>query len=330
MLSVQAKEQRLVLNTYDKEKIIDTQEFAVQDEELFKHFKKNTFEYIPNLTEIPFEQAISQNKSYAYQNKLLLISDNWKSEGLAQLMIVSLGLGSSTIDAKTISLPYESKVDHNSFLRDNRLFVLGIDRTMLSINVHDINSLQKITAYNYLKGQPIPWKASDLTSNDTNLDEQWRGHWPEAEIAKYTLKELNGGTPVISISEADNDHIRILIGNNIIPRSGGGGMMVPTGGGSFSTPGGSVSVPVSYHWMPTSYGGPRTKISFFGYLRKSDLSSTTETFSSNGNFDCLEKRIEQLNGEIKFGGQGIINAREKIYFIYVDKKNKTMSIESFQ
>lgn len=330
----------LWLNKYSKEIKVDSSAIEITDPELVRKIKgaKSFFAaeqnqnskpvFIPDNSEIPFELAMNQRKMYFRRNRLWLVMDKFGKDKDFATLICEFDFTTGTFKQSTLPLTAEPKVDYNSFLFKDTLFVLSIDKHYMNIDVFDFQTLNKIKRIVYVRGERIDFKKSFLIKNDEVVDKDWDGKWSDRLNSNYTFRFLNGGVPVISVS-SDSSNYRFLIGNHEIPKTSWGGGFMSVGGGSISTPGGTVPGPVSY--VPTGRAGGRleSKTYFYGYLSKSDFTVPDEKFKSHGKFDKIKNRLEKLGSEIKIGGKCIINTKDKTYLAYINKKTMYMHIEEY-
>lgn len=339
-LSFDKRKHMLALLSYNAGYLKDTIAFDISDERIVKSFDKKglltnkvkPFTFIMKGLEISFDQAKSQNKVYLSDGKLLIVSDEWVGEELGETLILKVDLATQDVKPQLIRLPYANKTDHNSFISNDKLFVLGIDKTMIDLTIFDINLLEKLEKYRYLKGEPVQFKHSNLERNGLVVESEQDGGSDKRSIAKSVHKSLKKGQPVISVTSVDAVY-KLLIGSYAVSKGGSGGMtMMTSGGGSISTPRGTVSTPATTQMVPSgiSTSSSESKTYFYGCLRKSDLGIINEYHPlDHGVFYKIEKRIIELDKKIKLGGNGIINSTEGAYLIYMDKQKRTMIIEKF-
>lgn len=336
-LSFSKREEKLIVHSYDKEILKDTIKFDIKDERFLKLFKQGglltsdakPFTFINNGVEIPFDQAKNQNKIYFKDKKVFMIIDDWEGEELAEILILELDLTTRKAASRFVNLPYENKTDHNSFLINDKLFVLGINKIMVNLTIFDFESLTKIKEYRYLKGEPIQLKYSNLEEDGFDVEKEWIKAWKESDVAKLILRSLNDGVPVMSVTARNSDY-RLLIGCSEVSKGGPSRMMMTSGGGSFSTPGGNISTPSTTQWVSTGARTTESQTFFYGYLRKPDLGIFKEYDpASHGIFYKMRNRIGDLDNSMKLGGDGVVNSKEGSYLIYVDKQNRSLYIEKY-
>jgi len=321
------KNDNLILSKATGDSLSVINKFAIEDKQLIKHFKKNQFSFISDGKEIYLDSARSQNKIYYQNQKILLISDNWDSEEVAETKIITLDLHNDSMNAKNILLPYDNKTGHNSFLYKDKLYVLGIERIIVGLNVYDFPSLNKIAEHRYLKGQPIQFKVSDLIENGKNWDKEWRGKWSDKVIAEQTLRILNKGVPVISVSKADSINDRLLIGRSVLPDKKNifNTAMAPLPGGGYAQVGnGGRAIFGNNAPLPVD------DASFYGYLNRMDFSVPSSIdYKEHGSFYQADRRINKISREVTVGGSGVISSPDGGYLIYLNKKTKSIVLEKF-
>lgn len=338
ILRLGKKDQSLNLDSFSDHVKTDSSTIVIDDAELFNEIKatRNFFskpdikpDFFPE-GEVPFDRARKQNKVYFRNNKLWLVMDHFgKEKDSAAEMICELDFDQHKFKKNMLSLTAEAKVDHNSFLFRNTLFVLSIAKDYLIIDAFDISSMTKTKTFRQLKGLPFDFKKSYIRENNKPLDKDWEGKWSHESSSKYFFQFINGGTPVLSVSETASDY-RFLIGNYEAPKLNSTGGSMPTGVGPISTPGGTV--PGNVKSVPSrSHGTSAEKNTYFyGYLTQSDLTPTVGKPSSHGRLFEIRKRLVDLENSIKLGGDCIINSADKTYLVYLNKKTKDIHVESFE
>ncbi|HEV8511900.1 MAG TPA: hypothetical protein VGQ59_01405, partial [Cyclobacteriaceae bacterium] len=279
ILRLGKKDQSLNLDSFLGDMKTDSSMIKIDDAELFSEIK-STRNFL-NQTDIKpvflpegeasFEMARKQNKIYFRNNKLWLVMDHFgKEKDLATEMVCELDFDQHKFKKNMLSLTAEAKVDHNSFLYENTLFVLCIAKDYLIVDAFDISSLTKVKTFRQVKGLPFDFKKSYIIENDKlqgkdwedknnkPLDQDWEGKWSQESSSKYFFKFINGGTPVLSVSGHASDY-RFLIGNYDDGRS------------KFN------NTTSNYHHQIVE-----KKVYFYGYVTQSDLTPTTGKPTSHG------------------------------------------------
>lgn len=327
LVTAQSKPGTVTLERFTGRGAVGKKEFAVPDKALLKALLKKSFAFIPSGREIPLEQARSLHKVYWREGKLTFTFDGRKgSEDTPETTLLTLDPLAGTPVVQRIAAEKGSPAEQNSFLHADTLFVLGVDSKALKLSLFSLATLQPLKHFSYQSGEPIQLKSTPLLKNGENAER----NWTEPEASRKVIKAIAAGTPVVSVWPKENAYL-LFMGSHLIPRSGGGSMMMPSGGGSFSTPGGPVSMPVTYN--PVYYGGGSSEAiyTYFGgaLLKEQLLVAPAATLVENVH-DRIRRRIEALSGGVKSGGLGTIAADGVVYVLYLDKKDKCLTVEEFK
>ena len=327
LVTAQSKPGTVTLERFTGGAAAGKKEFAVADKALLKSLLKKDFAFIPAGREIPLEQAKSLHKLYWRAGKLTFTFDGREGPaGTPETALLTLDPLAGTPVVQRIAAAAGSPAEHNSFLYADTLFVLGVDKKALQLSLFSLASLQPLKHFSYQSGEQIRLKATPLLENGENAERNWTAE----DVSRKVIKAIAGGTPMVSVWARGNTY-QLCMGSHFIPRSGGGSMMMPTGGGSFSTPRGSISTPVTY--SPVYFGGGSGEniyTYFGGALSREQLLVAPAATRVENVHDKIKSRIEALNGGAKLGGVGTIASDGGVYLLYLNKKEKYLTVEEFK
>jgi hypothetical protein len=331
-LTYNKKENSLRLQIFERDLLKDSISFTIPDERSSDFLKKNgflkgpkTYSILEESVEASFEQALNRNKIYLRQGKIIIVGDEPKGEETIVEYVLELDKMKKTIESKIIEIPVQKKIQHNSMLTDNKLFVLGINASMINLTILDFDSGKILKEHVYNKGEPILIKQTTLKSNGHSVEMIYSN---EKETLKSILRNLNKGIPVISVFARKEGDFRVLIGNQEV-YSGGGAGMISGQTSTFSTPGGNITVPISGH-SSTAIANSASSNSFYGYLKNPGLDIANEKYEEHGVHYKIENRLRAFRPKLKVGNHYIINSKEGTFLIFLDKKKKSLIVEEFE
>jgi hypothetical protein len=328
ILSFDKENQSLIWQKYNRDSLTTETEFTVADQKIFRYFKDD-FTYIPDHSNVSYTQSSSNRKIYHDGQNLIAVIDDYKPEGaLAQTAVITLDPVEKKITSRFVELPFDRGIEHNSFLFQKRLYVFGIDDIKFELKIFDATSLLPLTNFYFTKDMTVSFKRSELLESktglhDVSLDDKWADKWDQATIAKYTFRMLKGH-PVINVSEADDNTIRLVIGNLSFGSTSGGVMMAVPGAMAMA---GSNYIP-SYMFAPMQ-GGEETRVFFYGYLNK-ELQISDKKFPNHGPIRLADKRIQALRKTIKLGSYGVMSSDENVFLVYINRQERSLNIEQFK
>lgn len=330
LLRENKKTRSLCLDSYSDTKKTDSLCIPITDKELFRQiistrsrFSKEDQKpvFIREGLEIPFDGVRNQNKIYYRNQRLWLVMDDVEGKkDLANTLVCELDFVNQKFKKTLVTLTAEPKVDHNSFLYKDTLFTLSISKDYLAIDLFDLKSLNKLDKIVYLKGQKITFKKSRLIDNEFNQEIENGGG--DLAVSNYVFHFMSIGTPVISVSSAGPNYL-LLIGNYQLPVSRVNTSAYTPGRPNTVTGGINNNVGV----VPPSV--PPKKVYFYGYLTKKGLRVPAENFETFGRLDGVQERLGYLELEHRLGGECIISAPERAYFVYLNLQTSTLHVEEF-
>ena len=328
LVTAQKKNRTLTLKRFNGAGLASENAFTVPDEKLFRVLLKKDVAFIAAGQETPFEQAKELNKAYWREGKLTFAFDDQDGpEASAEVALLTFDTQTGTSAVRRLALGVEPKTRHNSFLHGDTLFVLSVNRQALQLSVFSTGDSECLRRFSYPRGEVIEIKASPLFKNGENAERDWSVPGNPRKVFKSISSAW--GRPVISVWGAGNAY-RFLLGEYAVARGGGGGMMIPTGGGTFSTPGGSFTVPVTYGFSHVGGGSSAAVYTYFyGALLKQQLRIAPAETAVSGVFDQIQARIKLLDEKIKLGGQGLITSPDGTYLLYLNGKEKYLTVEAF-
>lgn len=149
----------------------------------------------------------NSRKWYHRNNNLVLIDDQPKVDGNAVIQIAKFNLTNGVISKEDLVLEYRKDADHNSFLYDDKLFVMVTEGEHVALDVYDFDTLGRIKSNLY--------------------------------PALTTIAGLGRGEPAIRVNEGADGLLEVRMGYYqqrraigrpwMMPLSEGGGMHFPKG-----------------------------------------------------------------------------------------------------
>lgn len=146
------------------EKVFDFSSFVFQNKNTqFVTFNKiideNPIEKIDTNDFTPLDKSTKKNKAYLINNHLILTLDH----NPKKTQVLDLDIENHTINEKNFT---QSGIDNtnksNSFLNDNKLYQISINKYAFAIEIKDFNSGQTLQDIKVLKNDTIKFKTSPL------------------------------------------------------------------------------------------------------------------------------------------------------------------------
>lgn len=189
------------------------------------------------------------------------------------------------------SLPKEtSKKRYNSFLYGNILVNGNAYNSNLSLTFYDHENKNFIKSYSVSNQDSIDFKVGPILTKKGK----------EITTADFFKKISSGEALVFELSERNKDELELIVEacDIVIPRSGGGGGVWMSSGGSFQTPGGAVPYAPTYHsfgnW--TTSESIVTKNSYFKSVLNSEKLTVNRTTAAIKSISgLLEDELQKLD-----------------------------------
>lgn len=218
------------------------------------------------------------------------------------------------------SLPNETrKKRYNSFLYGNIL-----------VNGNAFNSNLSLTFYDHVNKNFIKnYSVSNQDSIDFNVGSILTKKGKELTTADFFKKISSGEALVFELSSKNKNELELIVEvcDIVIPRSGGGGGVWMSSGGSFQTPGGAVPYAPTYHsfgnW--TTSESIVTKNSYFkSVLNSQTLTTNYTTTATKSITGLLEDELQKLDVN---SALSIFRKNGSVYLGYYDAKAEAYNIK---
>ena len=337
--------------TFKPEEMPRTRErYARENELIFVH---------PDLERSVFT-GHHRSKIYLQGDKINMIFDGYSLRGKksSQLTTEILTLDWNTGNTLYRILPViEERGDpsFNSFLHDNILFRVSLEKDMMHLTAFDFNTLQPLKEYKYSDEEEIAIKSTPV---------QQRGAGglfsPESKVIEKTskvMRNLASGIPAITVDTFSDSTLQLTIGSYQPPGNNNSGSsdrsrMVRTPDQYVSTPRGLMVIPgrwvPAYH-IPSYYlnspfysryfydpygqggsapSGPGTSTYFRAVLNAQDLNKVEQDSAA---VVVLQDKVDQFEQDLKPTPSHMTVYRygDKLHYGYYDRKTKTYRIVEF-
>ncbi len=213
---------------------------------------------------IALESSKSKLKLYQENEKLTLTVDSSDKMTYSLHFNLETNTSSASILDKEVIDKETTRTKTNSFLFDDKLFVLKCSSAALDFSIYDAQSKEKLTSYNATKEEIISFK-------NTPLMHQGGSTKSEKELDKTTkfLRLVANSNPAIAVFKKDGNYI-ITLGATKEVSSGGAPLIIPGGGLGGAIGAGLVSGLANstlYHYNAYS----RTQSTHFKLVLDADL-----------------------------------------------------------
>jgi hypothetical protein len=299
-----------------------------------------------------------RSKIYTRGDKVYMIFDGYDLKGKrneATTEILALDWNTGKTSYRTLpALEQKGDPSFNSFLYNNTLFRVQLDKDALNLTAFDFNTLQPVKNYSYkddeeisIKSTPVRQRgAKALFSSDNNVIEK----------TSKVMKSLANGVPAITVDKFSDSTIQLTIGSYMPPsgrRSGSEdySRLVRTPDRYYQTSRGLMVIPgrwtpayniPSYYLNSPYYSryfydpngqngnvptGPGISTYFRAILDDNNLTKVAGTEEPVVLQDKVEQFEEELKPEPEF--TTIYHYGDKLHFGYYDRKSKTFRIMEF-
>lgn len=182
----------------------------------------------------PLSLESSKHRIKIYQNENLVTLTIDSSN--KQTYFLEFDMDTKTTSSKILdktSLEKEIyKTKSNSFLYEDKLFVIKCSSHAMDFSIYEANTLKKLTSYNANQDDPITFKNTPIIQDGGSLNS-----YRELEKTTKFLRKISSSNPAIAVSSSDNQYIITLgatkevssSGAAIIPLAGGLGGAIATG-----------------------------------------------------------------------------------------------------
>lgn len=301
-----------------------------------------------------------RSKIYTRGDKIHLVFDGFYMRGKSKettTEILTLDWPSGQSDYRTLpALPYKTQSNFNSFLHENTLFRVLLDKDQFNLTAYDFSTLKPIKEYNYTAEQVIDIKATPVHQRGSAA--LFSSGNSVIEKTSKVMRSLSNGRPAITVDAFNDSTLQLTIGSYQPPsrRNTNGDptrlvrtpdRLVQTSRGMYLMPGRWVPaymLPYSYSMFPynryyydpffTRTGepvGPGTSTYFRAVLDSETLDKATVA-TNDSIAATVQDQIEAYEEELKQTPEHKTLYRygnNKLHYGYFDKRSKTFKILEF-
>ncbi len=298
-----------------------------------------------------------RSKIYTQGDQVYMIFDGYDLKGKgnkATTEILALDWNTGKTAYRTLpEIEQKKGPSFNSFLFDNTLFRVQLERDHLNLTAYDFNTLQPVKEYSYkndeeisIKSTPVRQRGSKgLFSSDNTVIEK----------TSKVMKNLASGVPAITVDKFSDNSIQLTIGSYQPAERRDGSQdasrMVRTPDRYYQTSRGLVMIPgrwtpafnipsyylnspyySRYFYDPMGQGsnlpaGPGISTYFRAILDSNSLAKVTGDKEPVVLQDKIEQYEEELKPEPEF--QTVYRYGDKLHYGYYDRKSRTFRIVEF-
>lgn len=300
-----------------------------------------------------------RSKIYLKDDQIHMIFDGYSLRGKKSnertTEILTLDWNTGETNYRTLPvINQKGDASFNSFLHNNTLFRVNLEKDMLHLTAFDFNSLQPVKEYKYsneeeiaIKSTPVQQRgAKSLFSSDSKVIEK----------TSKVMKSLSNGVPAITVDTFNDSTLQLTIGSYVPPsgsnRETDRNRMVRTPDQYVNTPRGLMMIPgrwvPAYHipsyylnspyysryfYDPFSQGsntptGPGTSTYFRAVLDADNLDKVAQHKDA---VVVLQDKVDEFEQELKPTPSHMTVYRygDKLHYGYYDRKTKTFRIVEF-
>lgn len=287
--------------------------------ELFGNLKSNVTK-IDNRVPNAIERTASDNKLYQKSDLLYLTIEDDVNK---QTKLYKIDLKSLSLDQHQYAYPKGRIWDfkkYNSFILDDKIFQLGINKDEMKISVKDFQG-EILNDFYIEKNQPISFKNSPIIQ-DGHTFVPFVNRRELEETSQFLRKVSAGNIGITGYKEGDI--YNFTIGGHKELSGGGVGMM----GGGYNT---SITTSAGVPSVSSTYVSP----TFYSYSTYTSSKSTFFNTHLDSDFNYVAKeegdnifdRIKEFKKSIEYeSAEDVFILDEKVYFSYYNLKEKTFRI----
>ena len=298
-----------------------------------------------------------RSKIYTQNDKIYMIFDGYDLKGKgnkATTEILTLDWNTGETNYRTLpEIEQKKGPSFNSFLYDNTLFRLHLERDQLNLTAYDFESLNPVKSYTYTSDEEIGIKSTPVRQHSGSKG-IFSSDNDVIEKTSKIMKNLASGVPAITVDNFGDSTIQLTIGSYDAPSERTGenySRMVRTPDRYYRSSRGLVVIPgrwtpayniPSYYLNSPYYSrffydpfgqagnvptGPGTSTYFRAILD----SNTLAKVESKEEPVVLQEKIEQYEEELKPEPeyQMVYRYGNKLHYGYYDRKSRTFRIVEF-
>ncbi|WP_017733748.1 hypothetical protein [Nafulsella turpanensis] len=325
-LLMNKQEQKLILVRVLDEKNVERKEFPLS-EDVFDLMRKSDFVQVysgreNNFLELELEKAYLTNKQTLVLTREMEESAHGVPAGFTAILTLDFERGHSSFQALPPAFA-ETNFKTNTFILKDRLYKISGNKNFIDLSIYHFPSLNKLESFNYNSNQEIGLMGRGLSfrkSDDLPI-------LIEKEKTRKILRKLQKGTLAVYAKPLKQNAVALRLGSFRELSGGGygGGMMMPMGGGSISTPMGSVSAPFSFSPVYFGTGKSSTAEYYFDVLLNEQLEVKGHT-APRALQEKEEEAIEHLDSRRNNYLLSLPVSYTRGLMVFHDKKEEQLNI----
>ncbi len=304
---------------------------------LFSLFNENegNLQKIDNSMPVSLGIASAKNKVYLTNDEIIITIDMFEDFTYYLSLNMSDNSHQSLVFPVTVmESENKNKAKNNSFIYDNTLFQLGINKFELGLKVQSLTDTNKVAYLHSLTRKNIDFSNSSMIIR--NEKEGFPYGNPVERNIKKTRKFkriLSGMHPAISVFRKQSD-FQILIGGIIEIQQAKGvisAAILVSGGEMVVGPGGNLVMPDPIYNFPSNYSFssyPSRKIAYFSSLINSTTFYNSRKPIAGYTYDYIFDYANYMPGRI--GMVTIFKMKGDYYLGYYSYSSHTYNIEWFK
>ncbi|MCC9165227.1 hypothetical protein [Pontibacter harenae] len=297
-----------------------------------------------------------RSKIYSRGDKIHMVFDGFQTKGNsknATTEILTLDWNSGKTNYRTLpAIEQKSEPKFNSFLHDNTLFRLQLDRDSLNLTAYDFASLKPIKEYSFGSEDDITLKATPVVKHG---NQSFLSSDAKTIEGNKVMKNLADGIPAVTVDAFNDSTIQLTIGSFLPPftsnRNNNDSRMVRTPDRYVQTSRGLMMVPGRWtpaYMVPSQYlnspfysryfydpygqmGGADQGPGVSTYFRAVLDSKTLAAQDTSAASAILQHKLEQYEQELKPTPdyKTLYRYGNRLHYGYFDRKEKAFKIVEF-
>jgi hypothetical protein len=297
-----------------------------------------------------------RSKIYTRGDKIYMIFDGYNLRGQGKKTtteILTLDWPTGQTSYRTLpALEVKNEPNFNSFLHQDMLFRVQLEKDKFHLTAYDFNTLQPIKEYNYSGDQEIDIKATPVHQRGASA--LFSSGNSVIEKTSKVMRNLSSGRPAITVDAFSDSTLQLTIGSYQPPSTRNSqdptrlirtpDRYIQTSRGLFLMPGRWVpayTLPYSYSTFPYnryyydpfySRGGEPVGPGVSTYFRAVLDSETLNKVATDSTAATVQDKIEAYEEELKQTPDYKTLYRygnNKLHYGYFDRRTKTFKILEF-
>ncbi len=298
-----------------------------------------------------------RSKIYIRDGKIYMIFDGFDLKGSkreATTEILTLDWDTGKTEYRTLpALEQRNEPSFNSFLFQDKLFRVNLERDHFKLTAYDFNTLKPIKEYSYSGDEEITIKSTPVQQRGARS--LFSSNSTVIEKTSKVMKNLADGVPAITVDTFNDSTLQLTIGSYKAPAERGGrnddtrmvrtpdryvrtsrGLMMVPGRWTpaYTVPSYYLNSPYYSRYFYDPYGqgsgfssGPGTSTYFRSVLNADNLAKV----ASGEATEVLQEKIENFEQELKPEPEfkTVYRYGDKLHYGYYDRKARTFRIMEF-